>query len=316
MRGLGEAALAYARRGWLVFPLHGIVNERCTCGRLDCSSPGKHPLVRHGVKEATSDQRVLEEWWSRCRSANIGIATGRASRIVVVDIDPPHGEASLELFGRIGRALPPTLAVRTGSGGRHLYYSTPAWELRNKTARLPGVDRDLPGIDLRGEGGYVVAPPSLHISGRPYEWTDSYGNPAATLHEPYVSLTAVPGWLREPDRQRKPSMGRVRPACDGDGSPYGLAALHDELARLRLAPVGTRNHQLNRAAFCLGQLIACGELDGALARAGLHEAAITCGLERQESARTIASGFEAGMRSPRRALDAKLGDRLDGSVVP
>ncbi|MGH2755877.1 MAG: bifunctional DNA primase/polymerase, partial [Actinomycetota bacterium] len=78
-----EAALRYAQRGWRVFPLHGLVKGACTCGR-SCSSPGKHPLVRRGLYEATTDAHAIKEWWRRWRSANIGVATGAGSGIVVV----------------------------------------------------------------------------------------------------------------------------------------------------------------------------------------------------------------------------------------
>lgn len=95
-----EAALAYAQRGWRVFPLHGIVRGRCTCGRRGCSSPGKHPLVRRGLYEATSEQSRIQQWWRQWRCANIGIVTGAESGIVVVDVDLPAAMPSLTPLDR------------------------------------------------------------------------------------------------------------------------------------------------------------------------------------------------------------------------
>lgn len=279
-----DAALAYARRGWRVFPLHGIVNGRCTCGRRDCSSPGKHPLVRHGVKEATSEARVIKEWWSRCRSANIGVATGRVSHIVVVDVDLPRALPSLEA---LVHKLPRTLTALTGGGGLHLLLVHPADRgLHNCASRLPGIARELPGIDLRAVGGYIVTPPSVHVSGARYEWLDEN-----------APIAPAPAWLREP--QRRVTHPIERRTCVGDGSAYGLAALRDELDRLRAAPVGTRNHTLNRAAFCLGQLVARGELAEDVVRSALLETATTVGLTARESQRTVTSGLSAGSRDGR-----------------
>jgi len=282
------AALAYAAHGWAVLPVHGIVEKSCGCGGSDCSSPGKHPLTRHGCKEASSDSGVIEAWWRRWPHANLALVTGSASGVVVVDVDPPAGESSLERVAGAGYPLPQTLTVRTGSGGTHLYYR--AFEpLGNSAGRLPGVDLELPGVDLRAEGGYVVAPPSLHVSGARYRWI-----------EDELRLAAAPPWLRsrEPRSCVRP-VSEVVPA--GGSSRYGLAALEEELGQLRRAPVGGRNHALNRAAFCLGQLIAGGELVEADVVDALRAVSVSRGLSRREVERTISSGLAAGRLNPRRS---------------
>lgn len=285
MNAFLDAALGYATRGWGVFPLHGIVAGQCTCGRRTCSSPGKHPIVRHGLHDATFEERTINEWWSRWPLANVAIATGTEPGIVVVDIDLPRGASSLQHL--IDNRLPITLAGLTGGGGIHLVYATTDAALRNSTGRLPGIDHDVPGIDLRANGGYIVAPPSRHATGGLYEWLDTHR-----------ALAPAPSWLRGRERA-----SATRPApralCDGDGTPYGLAVLADEVAQVRSASAGTRNHQLNRSAFALAQLAAGGELDENLARTHLVGAALAAGLSDHESLRTIASGFRAGSAIPR-----------------
>ncbi|MBA2312955.1 MAG: bifunctional DNA primase/polymerase [Actinobacteria bacterium] len=286
MNELRDAALGYAHRGWRVFPLHGIVNGACTCGRGDCSSPGKHPLVRRGLYVATADEATIQSWWRRWRSANVGIATGAASGIAVIDVDLPTALASL---GRLVDACPlPTFTGLTGGGGLHLVYASEDPSLGNSAGRLPGIEDELPGVDLRANGGYIVAPPSVHRSESRYEWIDANREPAP-----------VPGWLKQPERTYA-ALDVVREIdFEGDGTPYGLAVLHDELDRLRAAQVGTRNHQLNRSAFALAQLVGGGELLETAARPLLLMIALACGLGEPESRQTIDSAFEAGVRQPR-----------------
>jgi hypothetical protein len=130
----------------------------------DCSSPGKHPLTRRGVKDAATNGEVIAGWWERWPDANLGLASGRPSGVVVIDVDPPRGELSLTRLVDAGYELPETATVRTGSGGTHLYYAAPGIPVGNTAGRLPGVGLELPGVDLRAEGGYVVAPPSTSLT--------------------------------------------------------------------------------------------------------------------------------------------------------
>ena len=154
-----DAALKYAARGWPVFQLHSIRDGRCTCLKSECS-PGKHPLFTGGFHTATTDPAIIRQWWKERSWANIGIPTGRVSGFVVVDADPRHGgDDSLHDL----KPLPDTVRAITGSGGTHLLFAHPGGEIRNGESLLPG-------IDFRGDGGYIVVPPSLHISGRRYEW--------------------------------------------------------------------------------------------------------------------------------------------------
>src|SRR5581483_11533783 len=121
-----DAAIVYARRGWAVFPCHCPAPGGCSCGSQECSSPAKHPRVAGGLKSATTDEAQIREWWGRWPRANVAIRTGAVSGLVVVDIDPEHGgDTSLQaLTGQHGD-LGGVRTIRTGSGGRHLYFRHP-----------------------------------------------------------------------------------------------------------------------------------------------------------------------------------------------
>lgn len=152
-------ALGYARRDFRVFPLHHVCRDNsCSCGREHCSSAGKHPRTKNGVKDATTDSEQIKSWWATWPVANVGIATGNG--LYVIDVDCAKG-ASLDSLRDCGLDdLLCSLVVRTGSGGYHIYLNyDPALMPPNTINRL-GLF-----IDTRGEGGYVVAPPSRNKDG-------------------------------------------------------------------------------------------------------------------------------------------------------
>jgi hypothetical protein len=132
----------------------------CSCSDLDCQNPGKHPRTAHGFKDATQDQDRIAAWWKRWPDANVGIPTGAASGLLVVDCDPRNGGPAdrSELIERCG-PIPDTAEAITGGGGRHLFFRYGRGAVPKTLA---------PGIDLKGDGGYVVAPPSAHASGNAY----------------------------------------------------------------------------------------------------------------------------------------------------
>lgn len=184
-----DAALGYAARGWAVFPCHSLVRVvaettyyRCYCGKR-CSSPGKHPCTRDGLKSASTDTNQIREWWRKSPNANIGIATGAVSGgLVVIDLDVKHDgvENWRDLAERSG-GHPDCPTALTGGGGRHLFFhSTDA--LQNSVSVIA------PGVDVRAEGGYVIAAPSLHASGASYAWELS-SDPAD------VAVPALPAWV-------------------------------------------------------------------------------------------------------------------------
>jgi len=170
------AARDYAARGWSVIP----VEPR-----------GKRPLVGWlEFQERTAGANEINAWFRRWPDANVGIVTGRGSGLVVVDVDPRHGGfesvAGLEIEHG---ALPPTIEAATGGGGRHLYFAHPGPAVPNRVDAAPG-------IDLRGDGGCVVAAPSIHPSGRRYAWAPGHGPDE-------VPLAPLPPWLQERPRAER-----------------------------------------------------------------------------------------------------------------
>lgn len=179
-----EHAHSYVARGWPVFRLYEVAGAHCSCGKPNCRSPGKHPRIKGGLTKATTDRIQIEKWWDRFPASSIGIVTGKPSGLVALDIDKDKGgfDSLAQLVDKIG-AIPDTLTQKTGGGGRHYFFSTPTVTIRNSAGRLGS------GIDIRGDGGYVVVPPSVHISGQSYVWLrDSITTPLATFPESLIEL--------------------------------------------------------------------------------------------------------------------------------
>lgn len=146
-----QAALDWARDGFAVFPLWWRdAQGKCVCGLPLCDKPGKHPRVSKGFHAATKDRFKIEHWWEKWPDANIGLATGAPSGVIVLDIDEAEGVKQLT---KVDGQIPHTFTVVTQNSGLHMYFRAPEQEVRSRT-------RFLPGLDLRGDGGYVVAPPS------------------------------------------------------------------------------------------------------------------------------------------------------------
>jgi hypothetical protein len=188
-----DAARAYAHRGWRVVPI---------------APNTKHPAhLKAWSEAATTDPELIGEWWQRWPADGVGVATGQRSGVWVLDVDPGHGgdDSLADLEAEHG-ALPATMEVITGSGGRHLYFAWP----EGATIRNDQAGRLGPGLDVRGDGGQVVAPPTVHPNGRRYEWE---------LSSPLAPAPA-PGWLvalltatgtEEPRRDHIPYTGPSRP---------------------------------------------------------------------------------------------------------
>lgn len=175
-----DAAMRYAGTGWRVFPVYEVSDAGCACGKTRCQNAGKHPRINDWGSEAATDAKKIKAWWGQWPDANIGIATGRDSGIVVLNVDPRHGgDQSLKDLQNEHGQLPDTWVVKTGGGGTHYYFEMPdGVRLGNSAGQLGR------GLDIRGDGGFVVAPPSIHISGAEYEISRA------------LVLAQLPDWIR------------------------------------------------------------------------------------------------------------------------
>lgn len=191
-----SAALAYIKREWHVFPLHTpLPNGQCDCRKPACENVGKHPRTRNGLKDATVDEAIIRGWWHGWPTANIAIACG-PSRLVALDVDPRHGgdESLADLKAKHGTEWLDTATSLTGGGGGHYVFRAPVGRRIANSSGLLG-----PGLDIRGDGGYIVAPPSLHASGRIYEWE-------RTVRD--APLLDLPAWAVELLEARRPRDSR------------------------------------------------------------------------------------------------------------
>lgn len=194
-----DCALYYISQGWQVIPIWPAKDGHCTCPNPKCTSPGKHPynpLVPNGAKDATASREVVEKWFGGYRHLNIAVVCGPGSGLVVLDVDPRHdGDESITNF-----AVPDTLKVATGGGGWHYYFKHPGpkVDVRNSAGALG------PGLDVRGFNGYVLAPPSNHVSGATYRWMV---DPRA------VTIAPCPNWILHQDKHEIPT--KVLTECGG-----------------------------------------------------------------------------------------------------
>jgi hypothetical protein len=324
---LRDAALGYASLGIPVLPLHyplprwgdlqPLAGGRplgpttppggCSCRDPGCGQVGKHPLgslVPHGVKDATCNRARVLAWWTRHPQANIGLATGHT--FDVLDVDGPAGAHAIQAFAAEHGLQSSGPLVRTGGGGWH-YYLAPTGLGNVRPAELTHVD-------WRGRGGYVVAPPSRHASGHPYQWIGG-----RNLDAPLAEIPAPLRQRLEPRLQERPADPIGLPLNGGTGDRYGQAALATELARVAAAPVGQRNQQLWESARNLYNLVASGTLDQREVDHGLLEAAGRCGLledEPRQTRRTLASGRQVGLAHPGRPAHPTSPERHHASPAP
>ncbi len=214
-----SAALLAAAGGIPIFPCHTVTSEgACSCRNPDCSDPGKHPWgVPNGFQAATTDRETIEYWWNAHPTANIGIWTGAAGWIVI-DVDTEGLEDWRALAER--HQLPRTLTARSGSGGYHYIYGAPdGVTIGNGTGTLP------PGIHVRGAGGYIIAAPSLHQSGKRYTWADI--QPIVPLPDPLRAILQP-----TPPAPRAPLRSAQRGTFYTTGTPIYAGSRNQELAKV------------------------------------------------------------------------------------
>lgn len=277
-----KAATGYIRQGWSCFPLQPKAKE-----------PIKGIPIKPYQRDKLPTEPKIAAWAARWPDANIALATGKISGFFVVDCDSEAAFAGLKERGE----LPDTLTAKTARG-YHLYFEYPAFPVGNRAGLLPGVD-------VRGDGGYVVAPPSLHPTGVKYQFVGGNGKNRA-------KIAPGPGWLLDMLRPAaappQPSNGALMttfermaqdPIVVRDPDAYRDKAMRDEMDALRTAREHHRNTQLNTSAFNLGQLVGAGLLSRSEIEGYLSDIAHVIGLKDSEIGPSLASGLDAGIAQPR-----------------
>lgn len=259
-----SAAFELCSFGWKVFPL----------------APGeKVPAIPkreggRGVLDATDNEDIIADWASKYPAANIGVACGESSGILVVDIDAGNGGSeSIRRLRDEGNRLPPTVTVRTANGGWHLYYRFVSGPKNSKSLLAKGVD-------VRTTNGYVVSPPSQLSGGRHYRW----------LRRPLGSdLPLLPHW----------ALGKIQPREEAPfyrerREPGDIEAL---VVFMQNAPGGERNSILHWCSMRAGEAVSRGEITEPEAFSDMVNAGMAAGLDRGEAMKTARSGIKRGLRS-------------------
>ena len=247
----------------------------------------KRPLTPHGFKDASADPDIIRRMFSNSAAVMIGMPTGEATRYVVVDVDVKDGAQGAAWLDANSHRMPQTRTIRTGSGGLHLYFIWPGYKIRNSASKIA------PGIDVRGDGGYVIVPPSIG-----YAIADN-AEPAE-IPEWLIPALVPPSRVVAPTTAA-PTQSLPAPRHDG-GTAYGRAALDMECDNIRRAGNGSKHDALNKAAFSIGGLVAAGELLEGEALAALGDAlnAIRSACKDFRHAQnTLATAFRDGMGRPR-----------------
>lgn len=289
--------LRYLHLGWSVIPLqaHGKLPEPTL---LPTISEGEEGSAKRSWKPYQTTPATQEEvaiWW-RDQTCNVGIVTGTVSGIVVLDLD---NAAAIRVAYE--RGIPQTPHASTGKG-LHIYFRAPASRLGNRA----GFDPTVEGFDFRGEGGYVVAPPSIHPNGSVYTWLQSPEDcPVAEMPEWLGELLLPAAPVRAIESAGLPAeTNSPPPLSDSDRVQQMVTAtIQAELEQVRRTRQGGRNDQLNRSAFVLGQLVGASLADEREIEHRLETVALTTGLTRSEVRATMASGLKAGKRKPRSPFD-------------
>ena len=278
-------ALDYGRQRWPVLALWWAVDGACACPRgLACPSPAKHPLTAHGLDDATTDESIIRGWFGRWPQANIGLRTGIA--FDVLDLDSPTAGPELAMIAhRAGEDTRECWAwgpMSITAKGSHLLYAPTG------AGNRAGI---VPGADWRGRGGYVVAPPSMHVSGVRYAWHPDCGPDSPIPPAPPSLLNLV---LPPAPTPRPTDSDRAGNRAPASGSSWNAAGL---IGRVAAASEGERNATLNWAANRVGADVRAGRVDVSEALEALELLAVAAeraGLTTAEVDATIRSGYTAG----------------------
>ena len=268
---------------------------------LPCNNATKSPLTAHGCHDATINVAQIKEWWATFPNAMLGIATGQTSGLFVLDVDThgdTNGYASLSALEAEHGELPDTYQVETASGGRHFYFRYPENHIiKNTTSRVGK------GLDIRGDGGYIIAAPSVRADGKAYRvYRDA-------------DIVDAPEWLLELAETKEASSVSMGGFTYSDGSEravsnpeaYKKSILENEIKALADAPEGERNHTLFRVAANLYGYVSGGTFDEYEVYSALIGACYANGLmvDRTEVESTIKSAKNAGVKSPKKITQKK-----------
>lgn len=270
-------ALVYAQRGWHVFP---------------CNPLTKKPMTTNGYLDACTDPDTIREWWRKSPNAMIGCATGPKSGFWALDadVDPAEGKDGVAEVAKLGPPLPDTVEQTTPRGGHHkLFRWDDSRPVRNSVSKLG------PGVDTRGDGGYVILAGSVRKDGAVYQWSISPEN---------GEIREAPDWLYEEIRKIR-SKPEISTGLNSEfpfevevATADAIRILKHQCGIVAATTSGSRNNALNDAAFQIGIQVGQGFMSATKAREGLAWAASACGLnddDGEESAhKTITSGLTAG----------------------
>ncbi|PTV72147.1 bifunctional DNA primase/polymerase [Agrobacterium pusense] len=280
-----ELAQHYVAQGWPVFPCRSHAEEHVDQATGEIITLGeKTPLTPNGFKGATRFPRIIERWWSDWPDAAVGLPTGEKTGFFALDIDNKPGGANgfdwlAEMEAEHG-PLPDTARVTSPNGGLHIYFKYVVGT-RNRGALGAGVD-------IRSEGGYVLAAGSTMANGRSYRWeTDTR------------EIADAPAWLLDLLLPKSAPAHTQYSLSAATNNAYVDAAVDRELADLAGAPMGTRNNALNDAAFSIGTIVGAGAISEAEARALLQDVARGWGRDWSRCCKTIENGLKAGIQNPR-----------------
>lgn len=282
-----DIALSYAAQGWPVFPCRPADDFDPETGEV---LPEKAPLISNGFRGATTNERVIRELWKRHPDAVIGVPTGERTNVWVLDLDVKanaNGHEWLEAAEAANEPLPYSARVQTANGGTHIFFRY-VEGVRNR-GKLGA------GVDVRGEGGFVVAGGSVMADGRAYNWLDDTGQ---------ETVVDAPQWLLD---LVLPPVNTYRAGdwqyTSGSNDGYVKRAVELELSELACSPPGNRGYQLNASAFALGTMVGAGALPRSEAEHWLYAAAVTCGVAQADGEREtwakIRRGLDAGEKQPR-----------------
>lgn len=262
-----DAALDYRSRGWSVMPI--------------LRQQEKKPAIKwKHLQTRQPNEKELRHWFKKS-GLNLGIVTGEISGFFALDVD---GEGGFETILQHGE-WPRTVETQSRRFRHQLWFLLPDWKVSNAV-------KFLPGLDLRGAGGYVVCPPSIHHSGSRYQWIN---------HPDDVPLAFAPDWVLEHSRKVEMPVAPVAfPAAPQENDKkYAWAALEKECAKLASTPDGEKYAQLRRSAIAVAGFVPCGAIEAGDIRENLLNVVLPRAKSKATAVEGVNSAIKYGIAHPR-----------------